>query len=163
MPHTPILAMTSLPSLRSGQVSLDEAEHFLHNRDASVATLRWCSGSSRNVVRLPSGICVQLRRNLQSGSRPRADYPAQPRAGLRPTVETPSHAVPPRCAHWNGRSSLRIAHHWAGAIIFVRYEQTGIATLSHVESEKMIIPPALDRNPTIDVVQAGHSVRKIDV
>jgi hypothetical protein len=26
-----------LPSLRSGQVSLDEAEHFLHNRDASVA------------------------------------------------------------------------------------------------------------------------------
>src|ERR1700731_1424520 len=31
---------------------LDEAEHFLDNRDASVATLRRCSGSSRNAVRL---------------------------------------------------------------------------------------------------------------
>src|SRR5215831_17791737 len=49
-------------SSRSG-VSLDEAEHFLHNRDASVATLRWCSDSSRNAVRIPSGTCVQLRRN----------------------------------------------------------------------------------------------------
>src|SRR5215217_809140 len=29
-----------VPPLRSGQVFLDEAEHFLHNRDASVATLR---------------------------------------------------------------------------------------------------------------------------
>jgi hypothetical protein len=37
---------------RFGQVSLDEAEHFLHNRDASVVTLRWCSGSSQNAVRI---------------------------------------------------------------------------------------------------------------
>jgi hypothetical protein len=42
---------------------LDEAEHFLHNRDASVATLRWCSGSSRNAVRFPFEISVRLRRN----------------------------------------------------------------------------------------------------
>ena len=52
-PRTPFSASGILPSLRSGQVSLDEAEHFLHNRDASVATLRWCSGSSRDAVRLP--------------------------------------------------------------------------------------------------------------
>ena len=45
---------------------LTEAEHFLHNRDASVATLRWCSGSSRNAVRIPSGLSVQFRRNPQS-------------------------------------------------------------------------------------------------
>src|SRR5271169_538491 len=38
----------SLPPLRFGQFFLDEAEHFLHNRVASVATLRGCSGSSRN-------------------------------------------------------------------------------------------------------------------
>src|SRR5581483_395434 len=30
----------SIPPLRSGQVLLDEAEHFRHNRNASVATLR---------------------------------------------------------------------------------------------------------------------------
>jgi len=62
-PRTPFSASSILPSLRSGQVSLDEAEHFLHNRDASVATLRWCSGPSRNAVRIPSGISVRLRRN----------------------------------------------------------------------------------------------------
>ena len=39
-PHTPFLACASLPPLRSGQVLLDEAEHLLHNRSASVATLR---------------------------------------------------------------------------------------------------------------------------
>ena len=53
------------PSRRFGQVSLDEAEHFLHNRDASVATLRWCSGSSRNAVRNHPGFSVRLRRNPQ--------------------------------------------------------------------------------------------------
>jgi hypothetical protein len=67
-PHTPILATTILPSLRSGQFPLDEAEHFLHDRIASVATLRWCSGSPRNAVRIPSGIFVQLRRNPQTGA-----------------------------------------------------------------------------------------------
>ena len=30
--------------------------------------LRWCSGSSRNAVRHPSGASVQLRRNPQPGS-----------------------------------------------------------------------------------------------
>ena len=51
-PH-PFAARGIHPPLRSGQVSLDEGEHFLHNRDASVATLRWCSVSSRNAVRIP--------------------------------------------------------------------------------------------------------------
>ena len=62
-PHAPFLACGAVPSLRSGQVFLDEAEHFLHNRYASVATLRGRSGSSRNAVRLPFGIGVRLRRN----------------------------------------------------------------------------------------------------
>src|SRR6202044_436161 len=64
-PPTPFSASSILPSLRFGQVSLDEAEHFLHNRDASVATLRWCSGSSRNAVRIHPGFSVRLRRNPQ--------------------------------------------------------------------------------------------------
>ena len=51
-PH-PFSASGALPPLRSGQVFLDEAEYFLHNRGASFAALRWCSGSSRNPVRLP--------------------------------------------------------------------------------------------------------------
>jgi hypothetical protein len=46
--RTPFSASSFHPPLRSGQVSLDEAEHSLHNRSASVATLRWCSESSRN-------------------------------------------------------------------------------------------------------------------
>ena len=39
-PHTPFSATGALPPLRSGWVSLDEAEHFFHNQAASVATLR---------------------------------------------------------------------------------------------------------------------------
>ena len=62
-PRTPFSASGILPSLRYGQVSLDEGEHFLHNRGASVATIRWCSGSSRNAVRNRPGISVRLRRN----------------------------------------------------------------------------------------------------
>jgi hypothetical protein len=38
--------------------SVDDAEHFLHNHHASVASLR-------NAVRLPSGIDVHLHRNAQ--------------------------------------------------------------------------------------------------
>src|SRR5271165_1423961 len=46
---------------------------FQHNREASVATHRWCSGSSRNAVRLPFGTGVQLRRNPHPNSdSPRA-------------------------------------------------------------------------------------------
>ena len=41
---------------------LTKPNTFQHNREASVATLRWCSGS-RNAVRLPFGTGVQLRRN----------------------------------------------------------------------------------------------------
>jgi hypothetical protein len=41
----PFSASGILPSLRFGEVSLDEAGHFLHNRGASVAIFRWCSGS----------------------------------------------------------------------------------------------------------------------
>ena len=58
--RTPILASGGLPSLRSGQVSLDEAEHFLHNRDASVL---------RSDAVHP-GFSVRLRLNLyQQGKR----------------------------------------------------------------------------------------------
>jgi hypothetical protein len=55
----------SLPPLLFGQFFLDEAEHFLQNRMASVATLRGYSGSSRNAVRLSFGNSVRLRRNPQ--------------------------------------------------------------------------------------------------
>jgi hypothetical protein len=44
-------------------VSLDEAEHLLHNRGCQRRYARWCSGSSRNAVRLPSRTSVRLRRN----------------------------------------------------------------------------------------------------
>src|SRR5690348_9334440 len=47
-------------------VSLDEVEHFSDNQKASVATLRWCSASARNTVRLPFGKRVRLRRNPQA-------------------------------------------------------------------------------------------------
>jgi hypothetical protein len=63
-PRTPFLAPSRLPPLRSGPSGtsrfLDQAEHFLHNQKASVATLRLlfgtgpesCSASLRNAVRL---------------------------------------------------------------------------------------------------------------
>jgi hypothetical protein len=65
-PHAPFLARGTFPSLRSGQIFVDEAEHFLHNRDASVAALRWCSGSSRNAVRLPFEISVRRSASPES-------------------------------------------------------------------------------------------------
>jgi hypothetical protein len=42
---------------------LTKPNTFPQNQDASVATLRWCSGSSRNAVRLPFGMSVQLHWN----------------------------------------------------------------------------------------------------
>ena len=49
----------------SREVSLDEAEHFLHNRNASVATLRLLFAFGPE-CRSPSlRICVHLRRNPQ--------------------------------------------------------------------------------------------------
>ena len=59
------LTLSSLASLflrRAPTSFLDEAEHFLHNRGASGASLRGCSGSSQNAGRLPSGISARLRR-----------------------------------------------------------------------------------------------------
>jgi hypothetical protein len=53
-PRTLFLGSGIHPPLRSGHVSLDEAEHFLQNRSASVAALRGCSGSSRNAFGFPS-------------------------------------------------------------------------------------------------------------
>jgi len=44
---------------------LTKPNTFQHDREASVATLRWCSGSFRSAVRLPSGTSVQLHRNPQ--------------------------------------------------------------------------------------------------
>jgi hypothetical protein len=78
----------------AGQDSLDKAEHFLHNRDASVATLRWCSGSSRNAVRLPFGMSVQLRRNPQAGTFP-CDDGGQTADG---------HPRRPHCLHFVGKA-----------------------------------------------------------
>src|SRR5260370_18208222 len=68
----PVPRSGSLPPLRFGQFFLDEAEHFLQNRMASVATLRGCSGSSRNAVPLPfvttafglAGILTRKRKPL---------------------------------------------------------------------------------------------------
>ena len=54
-PRTPFPASGRPPPLRSGWFLLDEAEHFSENQKASVATLRWCSASARNTVRLPFG------------------------------------------------------------------------------------------------------------
>ena len=66
-PHPfPRLEQPASASLRI--VSLDEAEHFAHNQKASVATLRWCSPSARNAVRLPSETAVRLRRNPHLGA-----------------------------------------------------------------------------------------------
>ena len=61
----PFSASGILPSLRFGRFLLTKPNTFLHNRDASVATLRWCSESSRNAVRIPSGMSVRLRGNPQ--------------------------------------------------------------------------------------------------
>ena len=41
-------------------VRLDEVEQFAENQTASVASLRWCSPSARNGVRLPSGMLFSL-------------------------------------------------------------------------------------------------------
>src|SRR6516225_413652 len=41
-------------------VCLDEVEQFAENQKASVASLRWCSPSARNGVRLPSGMVFSL-------------------------------------------------------------------------------------------------------
>jgi hypothetical protein len=65
----PLSPLTALFLRCAPDSFLDEAEHFLHNRDASVATLRWCSGSSGNAVWLPFGISVRLRRNPPTGPR----------------------------------------------------------------------------------------------
>ena len=65
---------------------LDQAEHFLHNRGASVATLRWCSGSSRNAVRLPFGNSVRLRRNPHTAAGRERFAPAIPVSWLRSQV-----------------------------------------------------------------------------
>jgi hypothetical protein len=48
--------------LATGRVLCQQAESLT---EPSVATLRWCSGSSRNAVRISSGMCVQLPRNPQ--------------------------------------------------------------------------------------------------
>ena len=58
-PRTPFSAGGILPPLCSGQVSLDEAEHFLHNRDASVATLR--------CVRVHPGLAFGITLDLAFG------------------------------------------------------------------------------------------------
>ena len=68
-PRTPFSAGGILPPLCSGQVSLDEAEHFLHNRDASVAYAPMVSESSRIGVRNHPGFSVRLRRNPHTSAQ----------------------------------------------------------------------------------------------
>ncbi len=51
-PCTPFSASGILLLWRSGRVPLDEAEHLSDNQNASVASLRRCSSSARNGVRL---------------------------------------------------------------------------------------------------------------
>src|SRR2546427_1155508 len=60
-------ASAILPSLRSGTVSLDEAEHFLHNRLPAPLRSEWCSRSSREsavgfVPRGPKSIYRKARK-----------------------------------------------------------------------------------------------------
>lgn len=62
----PFLASGALPPLRSGQVSLDEAEPLLHNRGCQRRYAPTVFGFTRNAVRHPSGMSVQLRRNPQT-------------------------------------------------------------------------------------------------
>ena len=70
-PLSPLVA--SFLRCASDRFLLTKPNTFPHNRVASVATLRWCSGSSRNAVRLPFGISVQLRRNPHTaGQRTRS-------------------------------------------------------------------------------------------
>jgi hypothetical protein len=96
-PRTPFSASGALPPLRSGQVSLDEAEHFLHNRSASVVTLRWCSGSSRNAVRMHPGFSVRLRRNPHHPPGTVRDDPTDP-SGSRQVPSASASETCPRAA-----------------------------------------------------------------
>ena len=86
-PRTPFSASGVLPSLRSGQVSLAEAEHFLRNRSASVATLRWCSGSSRNAVRLPFGMSISFA-GIPNGHHEYV-FPAKPNPRIKINFKRP--------------------------------------------------------------------------
>ena len=73
----PSLSPHPFPSLRPPAsatlriVSLDEPEHFSDNQKASVATLRPCSASARNTVRLPFGIAFAFAgiRTFGAGNR----------------------------------------------------------------------------------------------
>jgi len=89
-PRTPFSATGALPPLRSGQVFLDEAEHFLHNRSASVATLRdlfafgpECRSRSLRNQRSPSPESASSPNSSQVSAKPIAP-PAAP-TGLTAT------------------------------------------------------------------------------
>src|SRR5579862_945582 len=74
-PRTPFSA-SGLLRFAPDRFLLTKPNTLPHNRVASVATLRWCSRSSRNAVRLPSGTSVQLRRN------PHMTFPTTPMPGV---------------------------------------------------------------------------------
>ena len=63
LPRNPLFARASFLRCAPGRFLLTKPNTVPHNRDASVAALRLCSGSSRNAVLLPVGLSVQLRRN----------------------------------------------------------------------------------------------------
>jgi len=71
-PLSPLAAF--FPSLRSGQISLDEAEHFFHNRGASVATLRRGSGNHPGMP-FRFGNSVRLSRDPHRRNTCRAEVP----------------------------------------------------------------------------------------
>jgi hypothetical protein len=70
---TPFSPAASILRFAPDRLLLTKPNTLPNNRVASVATLRWCSGSSRNGVRLPFGTSVQLRRNPHSGEETYTD------------------------------------------------------------------------------------------
>jgi hypothetical protein len=73
-PLSPLAA--SFLRCASDRFHLTKPNTFLHNRVAGVATVRWCSGSTRNAVRIHPGFSIRLHRNphrvsiCQSALRP---------------------------------------------------------------------------------------------
>ena len=67
-PRTPFSITGPLPSVRSGQVLLDEDEHLFHNRSASVAALRKPFAFPPESVFAFAGILIEARGALWAGS-----------------------------------------------------------------------------------------------
>jgi hypothetical protein len=77
---------------------LTKPNTLLHNRVASVATLRWCSGSSRNAVRLPSEQAFSF-----------AGIPNRESHGEKVAAKK-STSFPPRSRFWGARTTAAKNH-----------------------------------------------------